>query len=294
LRPRPKTETIAGIDAGSRGMSTDMSGGSHILSITRRKAQISANAVAAFLFAWAAHADPADQKKRTLGAEASCPIIEEAARAHQVPVSLLTRLIWNESRFQVAAVSRVGAEGIAQFMPETADERGLANPLNPEQAIPEAAKLLAELGRRFGNLGLAIAAYNAGSGRVASWLNGAVNLPRETRILVRAVTGRSADLWAVSGEYVHAGIAGQSCTALRIMFRDFRFKDANLHTSSALRGMEHSGDILPILRESGRMLPGMEQSGHILPLLRDSGRPLNGKAQSGRMLRVLRTAGPAG
>lgn len=271
-----------------------MSGGDHILSMTRRKAQISVNAVGALLFAWAAQADPAEQKTRTLGAETSCLIIEEAARAYQVPAFLLTRLIWNESRFQVAAVSRVGAEGIAQFMPETAYERGLTNPLNPQQAIPEAAKLLSEFGRRFGNLGLAIAAYNAGPGRIVSWLNGAAILPRETRTLVRTVTGRSADLWAVSGRYVHARIVGQSCAALRVMFRDLRFKDANLHTSGTLRGMEHSGDILPILRESGRMLPGMEQSGRILPRLRDSGRPLPGMGQSGPILRALRAASPAG
>jgi Transglycosylase SLT domain len=259
------------------GISAEMPDGGHLLSLKRGKAPISVIAVGSLLFAtWAAHAGSANQKAHTLGAEASCSIIEEAARAHRLPVSLLTRLIWHESRFQVAAVSRVGAEGIAQFMPETADERGLTNPLNPEQAIPEAAKLLAELDRRFGNLGLAIAAYNAGPGRVASWLSGAVTLPRETRTLVRAVTGRSADLWAMSGEYLHAGVAAQSCTALRVMFRNFRFKDTNLHTSSALSGMEHSGDILPILRGSGRMLPGMEQSGRILPRLRDSGRPLNG------------------
>ena len=47
-------------------------------------------------------------------------------------------------------------------MPKTADERGLANPFDPEEAIPKSAELLADLKQRFGNLGLAAAAYNAG------------------------------------------------------------------------------------------------------------------------------------
>src|SRR5207344_2816006 len=107
--------------------------------------------------------------------------------------------IWNESRFQVDAISRVGAQGMAQFMPGTSEERGLSDPFDPEQAISEAAKLLADLDRRFGNIGLAIAAYNAGPSRVASWLRSAGGaLPRETGVFVLAVTGRSAEEWAVS------------------------------------------------------------------------------------------------
>ena len=52
--------------------------------------------------------------------------------------------------------------GVAQFMSGTASERGLADPFDPATAIPASAKLLAELARRFGNLGLSAAAYNAG------------------------------------------------------------------------------------------------------------------------------------
>jgi hypothetical protein len=66
-------------------------------------------------------------------------------------------------------------------MPKTADERGLANPFDPEEAIPKSAELLANLKQRFGNLGLAAAAYNAGPARVANWLAGHGNLPAETR-----------------------------------------------------------------------------------------------------------------
>ena len=101
-----------------------------------------------------------------------CRLIEHAAGANRLPVEFLTRLIWRESSFRAGAVSPAGARGIAQFMPGTAQERGLADPFDPEQAIPKAARLLADLRRRFGNLGVAAAAYNAGPARVGDWLRG--------------------------------------------------------------------------------------------------------------------------
>jgi hypothetical protein len=112
----------------------------------------------------------------------------------------LTRLIWQESSFRATAVSRAGAQGIAQFMPGTAQERGLADPFDPEQAIPAAASLLSDLSRRFGNLGLAAAAYNGGPGRVSAWLQGQGTLPLETRDYVLRITGRSAEDWAAEAK----------------------------------------------------------------------------------------------
>jgi hypothetical protein len=87
------------------------------------------------------------------------------------------------------------AQGIAQFMPYTADERGLLDPFNPVAALPKAAEFLSELRSQFGNLGLAAAAYNAGPGRVRSYLSGRGGMPAETRNYVRAITGRSVDDW---------------------------------------------------------------------------------------------------
>ena len=84
-------------------------------------------------------------------------------------------------------------------MPYTADERGLLDPFNPEAALPKAAEFLAELRSEFGNLGLAAAAYNAGSGRVRDFLGGRGGMPAQTRYYVRAVTGRSVDEWAALG-----------------------------------------------------------------------------------------------
>ena len=131
--------------------------------------------------------------------EATCRIIENAARYAHLPIVLLTRLVWTESRFQAGVTSPAGAQGIAQFMPDTAAERGLTNPFDPEEAIPTAAKLLVDLSRQFGNAGLAMAAYNAGPARVASWLSGSGDLPQQTHAYVLVLTGRTARDWAASG-----------------------------------------------------------------------------------------------
>ena len=110
-------------------------------------------------------------------------------------MAFLTRLIWQESNFQPNAVSPAGARGIAQFMPATASARGLADPFDPESAIPKAAALLAEMRNQFGNLGLAAAAYNAGPGRVAHYVAGQADLPGETQDYVSIITHHSAEEW---------------------------------------------------------------------------------------------------
>src|SRR5262249_40343443 len=103
--------------------------------------------------------------------ESLCLMIESAARAQNLPLEFCARVIWQESRFQPGVVgprTRSGdrAQGIAQFMPRTAAERGLLDPFDPVQALPKSAEFLRELADQFGNLGLAAAAYNAGPGRL--------------------------------------------------------------------------------------------------------------------------------
>ena len=137
--------------------------------------------------------------------ESVCLMIESAARAHNLPLEFFARVIWQESRFQPNVVgprTRSGdrAQGIAQFMPRTAAERGLLDPFDPVQALPKSAEFLRELADQFGNLGLAAAAYNAGPQRVRDWLAGARTLPAETRNYVYAITGISADEWAHGGK----------------------------------------------------------------------------------------------
>ena len=120
-----------------------------------------------------AFADPPAPAPATDNALATiCGIVETAAKSEGLPVNFFTRLIWRESAFHPGAVSPAGAQGVAQFMPGTASERGLADPFDPAAAIPASAKLLADLAQRFGNLGLAAAAYNAGANAVADWLAG--------------------------------------------------------------------------------------------------------------------------
>ncbi len=128
--------------------------------------------------------------------QALCRLIEGAAQAHRVPRDFLTKLIWRESSFRTGVVSSAGAQGVAQFMPGTAKERGLIDPFDPEQAIPKAAELIAELSEQFGNLGLAAAAYNGGPARVSAWLAGRGQLPFETSHYVLTITGRAAEDWA--------------------------------------------------------------------------------------------------
>ena len=109
-----------------------------------------------------------------------CSQIEKSAEQWKLSKHFFARLIWKESRFDIRAVSPVGAQGIAQFMPATAKARGLKDPYDPAQAIPASASLLSFHRGQFGNLGLAAAAYNAGPGRVQRWLNGRSSLPFET------------------------------------------------------------------------------------------------------------------
>jgi hypothetical protein len=137
--------------------------------------------------------------------EAMCLMIESAARSNDLPLEFFARVIWQESRFQsdaVGPVTRSGqrAQGIAQFMPGTANERRLLDPFDPVQALPKSAEFLNELRNLFGNLGLAAAAYNAGPRRVQEWLAGSGYMPQQTRNYVQAITGSSVDEWAAAGK----------------------------------------------------------------------------------------------
>ena len=94
-----------------------------------------------------------------------CRALEQSAAENELPVEFFARVIWQESRFDALAVSPKGAAGIAQFMPRTASWHGLADPFDPTELLRHSAAYLRELLNRFGNLGLAAAAYNAGPAR---------------------------------------------------------------------------------------------------------------------------------
>ena len=125
-----------------------------------------------------------------------CSAIEVFSAHWNLPVGYFARLIWQESRFDPGALSPAGAQGIAQFMPATARQRGLSNPFDPAEAMARSAEYLRFLELKFGNLGLAAAAYNGGEGRIGRYVaNGGGALPAETRSYVMIVTGRTVEQW---------------------------------------------------------------------------------------------------
>jgi len=134
-----------------------------------------------------------------------CDALATAAEANNLPAPFFIRLLLQESGFRPGVVSPVGAQGVAQFMPDTAARMGLDNPFDPLQAIPASARLLRNLFEKFGNLGLAAAAYNAGPKRIHDWLAKKGKLPDETRGYVKIITGKEAENWRVTAA---AGIAG--------------------------------------------------------------------------------------
>jgi hypothetical protein len=151
------------------------------------------------------HVAPAQEPPSSGIDAALCRLIDDAAANHVVPPAFLTRLIFQESSFRAGVTSPAGAQGVAQFMPGTARERGLLDPFDPEQAVPKAAHLLSELRQRFGNWGLAAAAYNGGPARVAAWMAGRGGLPFETENYVFAITGATAQAWADEARQIAGG-----------------------------------------------------------------------------------------
>lgn len=147
---------------------------------------------------------PSEAKaEKPITIERICDLIATHADRNRLPRAYLARLIWKESRFDPNAVSPVGAEGIAQFMPGTAKMRGLADSFDPPTAIAASADYLGDLEARFGNLGLAAAAYNSGESRVARWLSNGGFLPLETEDYVLDIMGEPVDTFS---DRDHAGV----------------------------------------------------------------------------------------
>jgi hypothetical protein len=213
--------------------------------------------VAAICCALLAPAAPAAaQEPPSSGIDAAlCRLIDAAAAGHSVPPGFLTRLIFQESSFRTAVTSPAGAQGVAQFMPGTARERGLADPFDPEQAIPKAAQLLADLNARFGNWGLAAAAYNGGPARVATWLAGRGGLPFETENYVLAITGAAADDWA---EDARAGSEGRKPPARPAA------PDANAECAVTVAAIRAGRSPMPTIAEAAFAPWGVQLAGNFV------------------------------
>ncbi|SDB26129.1 Transglycosylase SLT domain-containing protein [Pseudobutyrivibrio sp. YE44] len=123
-------------------------------------------------------------------------IFIEASKKYGVSYDLLTAMAQQESGFNPDAVSRSGAMGIMQIMPETAKYLGLKNPYDAYENIMAGAKYIAEKLKEFnGNVDKALAAYNAGSSAVKEY--GGVPPYGETRSYVKnikAIMKRGADV----------------------------------------------------------------------------------------------------
>ena len=126
-------------------------------------------------------------------------IIEEAAAEYDLDPNLIRAVMQAESAFHPFAVSRAGAEGLMQLMPELADEMEVGNSFDPRDNIMGGARYLKRLlDYHNGNIDLALASYNAGPGNVQRY--GGIPPFRETRRYVKTIKGilaarkkRSAD-----------------------------------------------------------------------------------------------------
>lgn len=114
-------------------------------------------------------------------------LIAEAAARHGIDPRLATAVAWQESRFQQAAVSPKGARGVMQLMPGTARDLGV-NPDDLRGNIDGGVSYLAQQLRRFGDVRLALAAYNAGPEAVERYRD--VPPFQETRAYVQAIVSR--------------------------------------------------------------------------------------------------------
>ena len=123
------------------------------------------------------------------------PLLAAASRWN-VSAALLAAQLMAESNFNPFAVSPVGAQGIAQFMPGTAASYGLADPFDPVAAIDAQAHLMSDLIRQFGSPELALAAYNAGpgAGRSLPLRPRASPRPRPTSARILALLGGAGAL----------------------------------------------------------------------------------------------------
>ena len=96
-------------------------------------------------------------------------LITQAAEAESLDIALLHAVIHTESAFNSDALSSRGAQGLMQLMPKTAKALGVTDAFNEEENIMAGSRLLASLIHQFGDINLALAAYNAGTAAVVKY-----------------------------------------------------------------------------------------------------------------------------
>jgi soluble lytic murein transglycosylase-like protein len=114
--------------------------------------------------------------------------VAELAAKYDISPALLEAVVWQESRWNQAAVSPVGARGLAQLMPQTARQLGV-DAHDPGANLEGGARYLRlQLDAFAGDLEKALAAYNAGPARVQA--AGGIPAIRETQDYVSSILGR--------------------------------------------------------------------------------------------------------
>lgn len=115
------------------------------------------------------------------------PHIDRIARRYQLDPALVHAVISAESGYEPNAVSRKGAIGLMQLMPETAARYGIADPFDPVANIRGGVRHLRVLIGRFKNIRLALAAYNAGTGVVVRYGNRVPPFMETRRFIIRVI-----------------------------------------------------------------------------------------------------------
>jgi len=119
-------------------------------------------------------------------------LIDKYSTKNNLDPKLVRRLIEAESGFDPNVISKKGAMGLMQLMPQTAEELGVINPFDPEENIAAGTKYLASmLKQNGGNMSLALAAYNAGPGTVRQYAG--VPPFAETKSFISRIIKENAD-----------------------------------------------------------------------------------------------------
>ena len=111
------------------------------------------------------------------------PLIHKASKRYNLPPALIKAVIHAESAFVKDAISKKGAQGLMQLMPDTADEIGVHNAFDPRANIFGGSSLLKRYLDEFRSLKKTLIAYNAGP----NWVRKRKGIPKETRIYIRRV-----------------------------------------------------------------------------------------------------------
>ncbi len=127
--------------------------------------------------------------------------VMSAARKTGLDPALIRAVIQTESSFRSNAVSRAGAQGLMQLMPGTAKELGVTDPFDPVQNVLGGSTYLAKQLKRFGDIRLALAAYNTGPGRVGRYGITDANDPEQYEQISARVRGYVNKVLAYYGQY---------------------------------------------------------------------------------------------